>query len=450
MTDDAPRLATTSAADLPGNNSGAASGKPGENRPMLWRDGSFWGMTATQFLGAFNDNVFKQALMLLAISTGGDKPVRDLQWVTLLVFASPFLLFSSFAGYLSEIYSKRTVIVLSKVAEIVAMLLGAVAFALYTQLGMFGLMVVLFLMGAQSAFFGPAKYGILPEILRPRDLGRANGMFLMTTFLAIIFGVAAAGPIVNFLGGSLHWAAGICVAIAVVGTLTSLLVRPVPAASPDLTLDWEAVTVPRDVRTLLRNDRPLILAAFASCVFWMVGGLVQPSVNALGKLQLLVGHPAADMYTSLLAASVGVGIAAGCLGAGFFSRDMVNFKLVRIGLWGIVVCLFALCLPGADGSNLLGYGGSLACLLLLGVFTGMFAVPLQVFIQSRPPEGMKGRLIATVNLANWVAIVAAALVYFVMTELLRHFLWAPSTSFAFIALLLLPLAIFYRPRNEHV
>src|SRR5438132_6243672 len=160
----------------------------------LFRDRSFWGMTATQFLGAFNDNLFKQLMLLLAIPVGAAAAQKaDQQGLAMMVFSLPFVLFSGFAGYLSDRYSKRTVIVACKIAEIGIMLLGVVAFRAYGWTGYAGLLLVLWFMGTHSAFFGPGKYGILPELFRERDLPRANGVILMTTFLAIIFGTASAG-----------------------------------------------------------------------------------------------------------------------------------------------------------------------------------------------------------------------------------------------------------------
>ncbi len=135
------------------------------------------------------------------------------------------------------------------------MLMGLVAFLSFGRWGFAGLFVVLFLMGTHSAFFGPSKYGILPEMLRPRDLPRANGIILMTTFLAIIFGTVLAGVLCDLaiedrlpLDATAHrlWIASmVCMGIAVTGTLTSLLVRRVPAAVPDLPFTWSALTVRR-------------------------------------------------------------------------------------------------------------------------------------------------------------------------------------------------------------
>src|SRR5437588_3629762 len=200
----------------------------------LFRDRSFWGMTATQFLGAFNDNLFKQLVLLLAVGTGTTLVVSgvaspadrdaaragpDLQSLAMFCFALPFLLFSGIAGYLSERYSKRTIIVACKIAEIGIVLLGLTAFAIWNVTGIAGLLLVLFLMGTHSAFFGPPKWGILPELFAERDLPQANGVILMTTFLAIIFGTGLAGVLLDWFGIAQLWLASLaCLAIAVLGT----------------------------------------------------------------------------------------------------------------------------------------------------------------------------------------------------------------------------------------
>ena len=174
------------------------------SQPSLSSDRSFWGMAATQFLGAFNDNLFKFLILLMATPTAAaiaaGKEAKDLQSEAMIVFATAFLLFSGIAGYLADKTSKRTIIITSKFAEIIVMFVGMIGFYYYESFGIKGMMVILFFMGLQSAFFGPAKYGILPEMLREDDLPRANGVILMLTFLAIIFGAALAGVLLDVLG----------------------------------------------------------------------------------------------------------------------------------------------------------------------------------------------------------------------------------------------------------
>ena len=406
--------------------------------PSLYRDRSFWGMTVTQFLGAFNDNVFKQIVLLVAAMS----VVGDRQALAMGAFSLPFVLFSGIGGYLSDRYSKRRIIVLAKVAEIVIMASATLVFFAGGELTL--LLVVLFFMGTQSAYFGPAKYGILPEMLRGRDLPRANGWIQMTTFLAIIFGTASAGILKDHLGDALWVAGAVCILIAVVGTLTALLVRPLPAAQPGLAFEPSALVVRKDTWQMLRGDRPLFSALMASCMFWFVGGLVLPATNALGLLQLHVG----DKRASILTACMGVGIALGCVAAGKLSRGRVAFRLMRVGCWGMISLATLLCLTWSDGSYVLGYWGAHPALVMLGFFAGMYAVPLQVFLQARPPAGQKGRMIGAMNLLNWIGILISVGVYELCTLVIREMGLPESTTFAVVAVLLLPVALLYHPADE--
>jgi acyl-[acyl-carrier-protein]-phospholipid O-acyltransferase/long-chain-fatty-acid--[acyl-carrier-protein] ligase len=428
----------------------------GETTPPLRGDRAFWGIVAAQFLGAFNDNVFKQLVLLLALTaTVGGSP-QDLQGLGVVVFALPFLLFSGIAGYFSERYSKRQVIILSKAAEIVVMLCGVVAFASFSLTGFVGLFFTLFLMGAQSAFFSPGKYGILPELFRPHDLPQANGVILMTSFLAILFGIPLAGLLLD-ITPHLWIASVFCVLIAMAGTVSALMVRGTPAAKPNLRVTASAFIVPRDVILSMRADPLLPLAVLASGTFWLVGSLILPSVSALGKVQLGLSY----LMTSVLTAAVGVGIALGSLLAGWLARGAVSFKMMRIGVWGCLGMLLLVAainpplqfLPTAwrslaDSQQAAGYryAASLLVLAALGVFTGFFAVPLQVFLQSRAPKDQKGRVIAAVNLANWIAIVLGGLLYIAFSTLLNQLAWPPSALFVAISLLVLPVTILYRPK----
>ena len=435
---------------------GSGDFEPVANAPAtpLLRDRSFLGMMATQFLGAFNDNLFTQLMLLLAIPVGAAAAVeKDRQAVATIVFAIPFILFSGYAGFLSDRFSKRRIIVLAKVAEIVVMMLGLIAFLQFQLGGTLGLLLVLFLMGMQSAFFGPGKYGILPEMLPKKHLPRANGMILMTTFLAIIFGTAVAG----FLGESFIddtaipelravglWRGSIlCVGIAITGTLTSLVIRRLPAAKPNLKLHRDSLVVPADTRRLLAQDRALLMALFASCVFWLVSGIAIQAVNSLGVTQLREGR----FRTSVMTAVIGLGIALGAVIAGRLSRGKIDFRIARFGLWGLFLFLALLSVSRAGGVHLLGFYGSLVALTLLGMSAGFFAIPVQVFIQERPPKEQKGRMIAAMNFFNFIAILLSGVLYYVFDRTVEWQGWPRSMIFAMMAGIVLPLAILYQPKN---
>lgn len=422
--------------------------------PLL-RNRSFLGLTATQFLGAFNDNLFKQLMLLLAIpASSASANAIDRQGVATIIFALPFILCSGYAGFLSDRYSKTRVIMLSKVAEIVVMSLGLIAFLAYASGGYTGLLLVLFLMGLQSTFFGPGKYGILPEMLPDEQLPRANGFILMTTFLAIIFGTAAAGALKKFFmddaapidsqAVGLWKGSAICVCLAVAGTITALLIRRLQPSQPNLILKRNSLVVPDDIRRLLIADRPLLLALMASCVFWLVSGIAIQAVNRLGLDQLNLD----SMWTSVLAAVIGIGISIGAVIAGRLCHGRADFRIVRVGMVGIAVCLLVLSISLPGGTHLLGFYGSLVVLTLLGVSAGFFAIPVQVFIQQRPPDGQKGRMIAVMNFVNFIAILLSGVLYGLFDWVVSSNAWPRAAVFAMIAAIFLPLVIFYRPETD--
>jgi acyl-[acyl-carrier-protein]-phospholipid O-acyltransferase/long-chain-fatty-acid--[acyl-carrier-protein] ligase len=420
-----------------------------DHLPSLARDVSFWGMAVAQFLGAFNDNLFKQLILLLATPTAAEllaKTATDRQSTAMNVFAVPFLLFSGFAGYVADRISKRTVVVSAKLAEVLIMLLGFLGFWWYDLVGFNGMLVVLFLMGIHSAFFGPAKYGILPEIVRPTDLPKANGLFLMLTFMAIIFGTAAAGYLLTFSNGRVWIGSLVCIAIAIAGTLSALFVRPVTIAKPELRMRWSSWFVPPEVLHLLRQDWQLLSAIVVVAVFWLVAGIVAQTVNALGRTQLGVD----DGATSLLTTSISVGIAIGCILGGYFSKNRINRNVVRTGLWGLIATLAVLSLRGGAHQHMLGYYGSFPVLILMGIFTGLFVVPVQVTVQTRPPREEKGRVIATMNQCTWIGIIVGALLYSASIAVLDSTGGPRNTIFAVTAVLLLPVALFYRPKDEQL
>ena len=430
--------------------------------PPLYQDSAFWGMTSTQFLGAFNDSVFKQIVLLLcvAVIVSPNGETRDQQFLAQGIFAVAFILLSGISGYWSDRVSKRGLIIFCKLLEIVVMLGAVAAFAMLSnvevhstgdsmeQFSLHGtpwvLFGVLFLMGSQSAVFGPAKYGILPEMVRGTDLPRMNGIIQMTTFLAIILGTWVGGILLDAMHHFL-WVAGIIsVGIALVGTLTSLLVRRTPVAEPEAPFFWSNLAISPAARSLLRQDAPLRNALWVYSIFWFVAAIFPLMVNWLGREQFLMSNS----KTSFLLATVSLGIAAGFVCAGKISGGNINFRLVKIGALGLASCLFLLALPSSfeeeNWKHLLGVPGSCVALIFSGFFAGLFALPVQVYLQSRPPQNIKGRVIGAMNLINWIAIVFAAIFFFLSDELLKVMHLPKFSIFGITGLLLLPIAFFYR------
>lgn len=434
---------------------------PTEKLPSLYRDSSFWGMTVTQFWGAFNDNLYKQLVLLFCAQQALQTQSSDKQAIALAVFALPFVFFSGLGGWYADRHTKRTIVIACKIAEIVIALLAMAAF--FTG-ALLPLLIVLGLLSTQSAMFGPAKYGILPEMLRNDDLPQANGIIQMTTFVAIIFGMASAGFVKQAFPDQLWKTSYFCIGIAVIGTIASFWVRRTPVAQPGLPFRWSTLGINSETRTLLLQDRRLLSVLLISSVFWFVGGIIQPLVNIFGIGQLHLS----ESRTSLMAACMGVGISVGCIMAGRVSHKRVNFKLVTIGAWGIVFCLIVMSGigwwgPGDDLDSLKTADTSLwdsfiplspaewmarSVLTLVGFFAGLFVVPLQVELQTRPPKSQKGRMIGTMNLVNWIGIVLSALFFQIFTLLCTSFNWPMSHVFLALALVMLPIALFYHPKDE--
>lgn len=444
---------------------------PEQKGVSVFRDRSFYGLGISQFLGALNDNLFKQLVLLLCVDqarTAG-KNAADLQPLAMAVFAVPWLLFSGLAGVLSDRRSKRSGIVLFKSLEIAVMSAGLLAF-LSGQLWL--LLVVLFLMSMQSTFFGPPKYGILPELFRGRDLPMINGLFQMTTFVAIILGMSVAGFARDLLPGQsgLAWTSAGSIAVALIGTAAALLIRRTPVAQPDLRFSWRAAAIDPENWQLLKSDRFLRGVVFVSACFWFAGAVVQQAVNSYGKRQLFLS----DTRTSLLAACMAVGIAVGCVLGGLLSKNRIRFGLVKVGVWGLIVSLVSVWwIPsGMVTEYEWGHRATLwyqirnpslhaeyysrITLTAVGLFGGLFIVPLQTCLQSVPPESQKGRMIATMNFANWVGILLSA-VFYAAVDGLRRMASAefdirlpPSTMFVALAVVLLPIAIWYRPADREL
>lgn len=421
-----------------------------EPSQSLLADRSFWGLAITQFLGAFNDNLYKQLMLLMAIGGVGAVTKDDRQGWATFAFSLPFVLLSGVAGYLSDRNSKSRIIVLCKVAEIVITLLAVFAFWMYGNLGDYGTWTVLILMGIHSTFFGPAKYGVLPELFHHKHLPRANGLILMSTFLAIILGVVLAGAIkeavvIKDAAGqedySRLWIGSLaCAIVAIVGTLTSLYIRYTPAVQPQARFEVSDSIVPSSIVSLLSKDRPLLIALVVSSVFWLVGGLVMPVVNRMGKDQL---HQA-DTKTSVLTAGLAIGIIIGAISANLVLKRMPKDKQVSLG---VLIMILAMCIVSIwkpNGDALLGYTGTFLGLVVSGIGAAVFVIPIQVFLQERPPLELKGRLIGTMNFANFVGILLAGPIYQLLIKIAEWMAWPVSSVFSMMAAMLLPILLFYR------
>ena len=385
------------------------------NQFRLLGERRFLPFFGAQALGAFNDNVYRNVLVLL-VTFGGTLTTRlSPEILTNLaggLFILPYLLFSGLAGQLADRFEKSRVVQVVKASEILIMALAGIGLA---SGNIVILMSALFLLGVHSAFFAPAKYGLLPQILRPSELVGGNAMLEMGTFLAILLGTLAGGALAASHGTATI--VGAMVAIAAVGLLMSLAMPRATAAAPDLRIDWNPFRSTMAAIRTARESRTVFLSVLGNSWFWFYGALVLAQLPLFVKT--VVGGSESVVTLFLFVFSTGVGI--GSLLCEKLSGHKVDIGLVPFGSMGLTV--FALDLAFASpqtpatgaafgAAEFLRHAGSLRILAdigLVGMFGGIFIVPLYAIIQQRSRPEAVSRVISATNIINALFMVAAAL-----------------------------------------
>ena len=362
----------------------------------------FWCLIVTQFQGAFSDNLFKFLVIFLITSTRPEAERDQLISVALAMFALPFVLFSMAGGFLADRFRKRSVIICVKVAEIFIMTLGLVGLWL-ANVPL--LMAVLFLMSAQSAFFGPSKYGSLPELLPEQRLSWGNGWLGLGTFVAIITGSVLAGVLHQQLGAQRYWAGVLLVLLAVAGTCSSLGIPGIPAANPDKKFRANFLGDLWLNLKLARRDRVLSLAIMGSVYFWFIGALFgEPTILVYSQDVLHLS----ETRISMLRACLAIGIGIGSVVAGLVSGRKIEYGLIPLGAFGMTLCAALLGWPGHSATDVAVILGA------LGFSGGFYIVPINALIQHRPDKKDKGSIIAANAWLTSVGIFVASGAFWVL------------------------------------
>nr|MCU0228892.1 MFS transporter [Bryobacterales bacterium] len=278
-----------------------------------------------------------------------------------------------------------------------------------------------FVMALQSTFFGPAKYGILPELLPEKELSRANGLLEMSTFVAIILGTTAAGFLFQYWGTSTWKIALVLIAVAALGSLTSFGIGRVPSPTRPEPFRWNPVReVMLGTRTVLA-DRTLLLTITGISFFWFLGALFQMDLLLFAKQSMNLN----DSGAGILVAGLAVGIGAGSLLAGRISGDHIELGLVVPGCLGMGLSALGVVLAAPH------FGFTMMALMLMGAFGGLFIVPLNALLQHRPAAHEKGRIMGVNNFFNAIAMLMASAVLWLLTSLLG---WSPDAVIIVAAL----------------
>ncbi len=430
---------------------------PSEGSKGIKDGSSFLWLNVTQFFGALNDNVFKLLLFYFIVSaeTNGldvDSLAARAESVMALlgaVFVLPFLLFSHAGGVLADRFSKRRIAVFCKVAEVGIMMGGCVAFGLHNVPLAYGM---LFAMAWQSAIFGPAKYGIIPELVHRERLSKANSLIVMCTFMAIIFGMPLAAGLSSQIA-SYEKAGMACVLIAILGLLSVLRIDHTPAMGRKTSFTpFFFVEIFRTVRTVSK-DRELILAVLGSAFFMLLGAFIQMDIAPYGMKHLMWSKE----NSTYLFLFVALGIGAGSMLAGVISGRNIEFGIVPIGMFGMAITsalMYPLSLQDSsflpslswmtsieNGADNLVISGSVVLLsvnlFFMGFFGGMFLVPLNAFIQYRVDSSKLGEVLAANSFMGFLGVLLASLILQVFGLLGLE----PGESFLAIGVLAAMLAV---------
>ncbi len=389
----------------------------------------FLPMFVTQFFGALNDNVYKQAL-LLVITYGWihqqAASVSTLNNLAALLFILPYFIFSATAGQIADKYERAKLVRIIKIFEIVIMLIGAAGFLL-GQLWL--LLLALFLMGTHSTFFGPIKYAILPEILKPNELMSGNALFQSGTSVAILLGMILGGAVISTSQGNLLWISLTVIILAVLGYFSSRFVLKQTVTSAALKIDWNFFRTSYQTLKYAKSLPIVFLILLGNSWYWFYGATYLTQIPQMTQQNL---H-ASENVVSLLLTLFSVGIGVGSLLCRRIGGSEVNLKMVPMGAIGLTVFAFYLAaslafVPQQNGVMLglndifsqgLSYYHVMLAVTLLGISGGFYIVPLYAMMQAFSPRSHRARVVAANNILNAVFMVSSALFSIVILSIFK-------------------------------
>jgi acyl-[acyl-carrier-protein]-phospholipid O-acyltransferase/long-chain-fatty-acid--[acyl-carrier-protein] ligase len=341
-------------------------------------------------------------------------------------FVAPFILLSPLAGTLADRFEKRTILILAKWAEVIPMTVSFVSTFLPAPFQYYGLVLGIFLMETRAAFFSPPKYGILPEIVAPDRLVRANGILQMLTMVAIVSGEAIAGTLLKET--KLRATIGCCLGMSVVGSLLAVFIPAGAAGDRTRRLQLNPVGKVWSTMRRMTSDRTLLYTALTLSCFWMVSTIFRSNIPLFGKLVLNVDESKASRLMAFV--SVGIGI-----GAALASVIKDPGKSMGIVLPGVAGMAIASIVVGVFGHTFMASGCMLA---VLGFFGGLYLVPQTAVYQERSPAAYRGEYLAVQNFLNYLFMLGAAAGFGVLTNQLHM---APKEIFVAVGIGLAALGV---------
>ncbi|MFW2066309.1 MFS transporter [Acinetobacter johnsonii] len=400
-----------------------------KNNEHLLSTRRFLPMFITQFFGALNDNVYKQALLLVITYGWINQQAADvstLNNLAALLFILPYFIFSATAGQIADKFERSQLIRGIKVLEIVIMLIGSAGFLLGN---LWLLLLALFMMGTHSTFFGPIKYAILPEILKPNELMSGNALFQSGTSIAILIGMILGGAVISMSQGNLIWISLTVVVIAVLGYFSSRFILKQKVSSPDLKIDWNFFRTSFQTLKYAKSIPLIFMILLGNSWYWFYGATYLTQIPQLTQQNL---H-ASENVVSLLLTFFSVGIGVGSLLCRRIGGSEVNIKMVPIGAIGLTLFAFYLALslafvPERTGAmmnvaDMFNHGAIyyhvMLAVTLLGISGGFYIVPLYAMMQAYSPRSHRARVVAANNILNAVFMVSSAVFSIIILSVLK-------------------------------
>ncbi len=400
-----------------------------KNNEHLLSTRRFLPMFITQFFGALNDNVYKQALLLVITYGWINQQASDISTLNnlaALLFILPYFIFSATAGQIADKFERSQLIRGIKVLEIVIMLIGSAGFLLGN---LWLLLLALFMMGTHSTFFGPIKYAILPEILKPNELMSGNALFQSGTSIAILIGMILGGAVISMSQGNLIWISLTVVVIAVLGYFSSRFILKQKVSSPDLKIDWNFFRTSFQTLKYAKSLPLIFMILLGNSWYWFYGATYLTQIPQLTQQNL---H-ASENVVSLLLTFFSVGIGVGSLLCRRIGGSEVNIKMVPIGAIGLTLFAFYLALslafvPERTGAmmnvaDMFNHGAIyyhvMLAVTLLGISGGFYIVPLYAMMQAYSPRSHRARVVAANNILNAVFMVSSAVFSIIILSVLK-------------------------------
>lgn len=384
----------------------------------------FIAMASTYCLGVFNDNYFKQAALLLAVTSG----MAHLQGTATVLFSLPFILCSSYAGWVADRFAKKKVVVASKGLECVAMLIGATGI-IFTSWPC--ILAMIFLMGLQSTFFSPALNGSIPELYPVSYVARANGILKLVTTLSILAGIALAGItldatwLADYSLNGTTLVAIFVVLTAFMGFIISFAGYSKPATGVVKTFPkFGPISSLKDVYEIC-HDRQLLIAIFCDTYFYFIASVAVLAINVFGLEQLGLSQT----ITSLLSVCLMLGICAGSLVVARVIKMENWSRFLVIASFGMMIGLFLAAATVFMPENIKTVW-LIFSLIFVGFSGGFFLIPITSFLQVHPERSEKGRVLATTNFCGFVGIMCSGFVF----NALNHMM-SPASVMAAIGIL---------------